>query len=47
MLSNIIPKAIGCVKIIDNHIKTWEAAIPVFAEVRIICLNSYKYTICP
>ncbi|CAK1540738.1 unnamed protein product [Leptosia nina] len=35
ILSRIIPKATPCLKIIENHIERWEAAIPIFAEVPI------------
>ncbi|XP_059055521.1 cGMP-dependent 3',5'-cyclic phosphodiesterase-like [Achroia grisella] len=33
VLGRIIPKAVACTKIIENHMERWEAAKPVFAEV--------------
>ncbi|XP_026315730.1 cGMP-dependent 3',5'-cyclic phosphodiesterase-like [Hyposmocoma kahamanoa] len=31
--SKMIPKAAPCIKILENHIERWDAAIPIFAEV--------------
>ncbi|XP_045515112.1 cGMP-dependent 3',5'-cyclic phosphodiesterase-like [Pieris brassicae] len=35
IVGRIIPKASPCLKIIENHIERWDAAIPIFAEVPI------------
>ncbi|CAG9785792.1 unnamed protein product [Diatraea saccharalis] len=33
ILGNILPKAAPSVRIIENHIERWDAAIPIFAEL--------------